>query len=55
MTGNRGPCGFSPEFHDTLALRVGEEGQGVKTIIDMVHHTRLDTAKRQSADALPLE
>ncbi|WP_137700125.1 acyl-CoA dehydrogenase family protein [Marimonas lutisalis] len=42
--GNRANASSEIEFHDTLALRVGEEGQGVKTIIDMVHHTRLGTS-----------
>ncbi|MGV6803561.1 MAG: acyl-CoA dehydrogenase family protein, partial [Ruegeria sp.] len=32
------------EFHDALAYQLGEEGAGVRTIIEMVHHTRLDTA-----------
>src|SRR5690606_15416885 len=31
------------EYQDTFAWRVGEEGRGVNTIIEMVHHTRLDT------------
>ncbi|MFN2428313.1 MAG: acyl-CoA dehydrogenase family protein, partial [Candidatus Binatia bacterium] len=32
------------EYHGALAHRLGEEGEGVRTIIEMVHHTRLDTA-----------
>ncbi|MDP9139135.1 MAG: acyl-CoA dehydrogenase family protein [Pseudomonadota bacterium] len=32
------------EYSGTLAHRIGEDGQGVRTIIEMVHHTRLDTA-----------
>jgi putative acyl-CoA dehydrogenase len=30
------------EYAGTWAQRVGEEGRGVRTIIEMVHHTRLD-------------
>ena len=30
------------EFHGAWARRIGEEGRGVATIIEMVHHTRLD-------------
>ncbi len=30
------------EYHHAYARRVGPEGQGIKTIIDMVQHTRLD-------------
>ncbi|NVB36990.1 acyl-CoA dehydrogenase family protein [Pseudenhygromyxa sp. WMMC2535] len=30
------------EFYGTWARMVGEEGRGVRTIIEMVHHTRLD-------------
>jgi putative acyl-CoA dehydrogenase len=30
------------EFHGAWARRIGEEGRGVPTIIEMVHHTRLD-------------
>jgi putative acyl-CoA dehydrogenase len=41
--GNRSNASAEIEYHDALALRLGEEGRGVKTIIDMVHHTRLGT------------
>lgn len=30
------------EYHGAYAEMVGDEGRGVRTIIDMVHHTRLD-------------
>jgi putative acyl-CoA dehydrogenase len=30
------------EFHGAWAQLIGEEGRGVATIIEMVHHTRLD-------------
>lgn len=42
--GNRANASSEIEYHNTLAWRLGEEGAGVKTIIEMVHHTRLDTA-----------
>jgi putative acyl-CoA dehydrogenase len=32
------------EYRRTWSKLIGEDGQGVRTIIDMVHHTRLDTA-----------
>jgi putative acyl-CoA dehydrogenase len=41
--GNRSNASSEIEYHDTFAQMVGEEGRGVATIIDMVHHTRLDT------------
>jgi putative acyl-CoA dehydrogenase len=40
--GNRANASSEIEFHGTIAFRVGEEGRGVATIIEMVHHTRLD-------------
>jgi putative acyl-CoA dehydrogenase len=42
--GNRANASSEIEYDYALAHRLGEEGQGVKTIIEMVHHTRLDTA-----------
>ncbi|SDN34123.1 putative acyl-CoA dehydrogenase [Lutimaribacter pacificus] len=42
--GNRANASSEIEYHDAMAWRLGEEGQGVRTIIEMVHHTRLDTA-----------
>ncbi len=41
--GNRSNASAEIEYHDAFALLVGEEGRGVQTIIDMVHHTRLGT------------
>ena len=41
--GNRSNASAEIEYQDTFAWRVGEEGRGVNTIIEMVHHTRLDT------------
>jgi putative acyl-CoA dehydrogenase len=41
--GNRSNASSEIEYDGTWARMVGDEGQGVRTIIDMVHHTRLDT------------
>jgi putative acyl-CoA dehydrogenase len=40
--GNRSNASSELEYHGTHARLVGEEGRGVRTILDMVHHTRLD-------------
>ncbi|MFE6281297.1 acyl-CoA dehydrogenase family protein [Streptomyces sp. NPDC057877] len=40
--GNRSNASSEPEFDSTVAWLVGPEGQGVKTIIEMVNCTRLD-------------
>lgn len=40
--GNRSNASSEIEYADTWAMMVGEEGRGVPTIIEMVHHTRLD-------------
>lgn len=42
--GNRANASSEIEYHDAFAWRLGDEGKGVKTIVEMVHHTRLDTA-----------
>ena len=42
--GNRANASSEIEYHDAWAERIGDEGAGVKTIVEMVHHTRLDTA-----------
>lgn len=41
--GNRSNASAEIEYHDTHAVLLGEEGRGVATIIEMVHHSRLDT------------
>jgi putative acyl-CoA dehydrogenase len=41
--GNKSNASSEIEYHDTFAQMIGEDGRGVATIIDMVHHTRLDT------------
>jgi putative acyl-CoA dehydrogenase len=40
--GNRSNASSEPEFDGTIAHLVGEEGRGVRTIIEMVAMTRLD-------------
>ena len=42
--GNRSNASSEIEYQDTWARMVGEEGRGVRSIIDMVQHTRLDSA-----------
>jgi len=40
--GNRSNASSEVEFEGAWAHRIGEEGRGVATIIEMVNHTRLD-------------
>lgn len=40
--GNKSNASSEIEYEDTWAVRIGEEGRGVSTIIEMVNHTRLD-------------
>jgi len=40
--GDRANASAEIEYHGAYAQIVGEEGRGVRTIIEMVHHTRLD-------------
>ncbi|MFG3531305.1 acyl-CoA dehydrogenase family protein [Streptomyces sp. NPDC047917] len=40
--GNKSNASSEVEFDGTWAVRVGEPGRGVPTIIEMVNHTRLD-------------
>ena len=40
--GNRSNASSELEFYDTTAYRLGDEGRGVRTIIEMVSATRLD-------------
>jgi putative acyl-CoA dehydrogenase len=42
--GNRSNASSEIEYVDTWSRMVGEDGRGVATIIEMVHHTRLDAA-----------
>lgn len=41
--GNRSNASAEIEYDGAIATRLGEEGRGVHTIIEMVHHTRLGT------------
>jgi putative acyl-CoA dehydrogenase len=40
--GNRSNASSEIEYTGTLARMLGEDGRGVRTILEMVHHTRLD-------------
>lgn len=40
--GNKSNASSEIEYDETYAWRVGEPGRGVRTIVEMVHHTRLD-------------
>jgi putative acyl-CoA dehydrogenase len=40
--GNRSNASSEVEFHAAWARRIGDEGRGVQTILEMVSHTRLD-------------
>ena len=40
--GNKSNASSEPEFEDTVGWRLGDEGAGVRTIIEMVTSTRLD-------------
>ena len=40
--GNRSNASAELEYTGTFAQMLGEEGRGIRTILEMVHHTRLD-------------
>jgi len=42
--GNRSNASSEVEFNRTWAMRLGEEGAGIKVALKMTHHTRLDFA-----------
>ncbi len=42
--GNRANASAEIEYHGAWAERLGAPGRGIATILEMVHHTRLDTA-----------
>lgn len=42
--GNRANASAEIEYHGAWAQQLGDQGAGVRTILSMVHHTRLDTA-----------
>ncbi len=41
--GDRANASSEIEYHDAEGILIGEEGRGLAVIMDMVHHTRLDT------------
>jgi putative acyl-CoA dehydrogenase len=47
--GNRSNASSEIEYRDTWARRVGEDGRGIPTIIEMVNHTRLDCVAGSAA------
>ncbi len=47
--GNRSNASSEIEYHETYAVMIGEEGRGMNTIIEMVHHTRLDASMAPAA------
>jgi putative acyl-CoA dehydrogenase len=47
--GNRSNASSEIEYHGALAWMVGDEGRGVRTIIEMVNHTRLDCVMGSAA------
>lgn len=47
--GNRSNASSEVEYRDTWARRVGAEGRGIATILEMVNHTRLDCMLGSSA------
>ena len=47
--GNHANASSEIEYAGTWAQRIGDEGQGVRSIIEMVHHTRLDTTLAAAA------
>lgn len=47
--GNRSNASSEVEFHDATGWRIGEEGRGVATIVDMLTYCRLDCAISSAA------
>lgn len=47
--GNKSNASSEIEYDWTWAVGVGEPGRGVRTILDMVHHTRLDASVAPAA------
>lgn len=47
--GDRANASSEIEYRDAEATRIGEEGRGLSTLLDMVHHTRLDCALAPAA------
>ena len=47
--GNRSNASSEIEYAGTRAIRIGEEGRGIPTLIEMAHLTRLETAISSAA------
>src|SRR5205085_883666 len=47
--GDRAYASAEIEYHDAQGERIGEEGRGLSTLLEMVHHTRLDCAVAPAA------
>ncbi len=47
--GNKSNASSEIEYDGTWAQMIGEEGRGVRTILEMVHHTRNDTVAAPAA------
>ena len=47
--GNRSNASSEIEYHQAYGVMIGEEGKGISTIIEMVHHTRLDASMAPAA------
>jgi len=47
--GNKSNASAEIEYHGAWAWMIGEEGRGIATIINMVHHTRLSTTLAAAA------
>ncbi len=47
--GNRSNASSEVEYQGTWARLIGEEGRGIRTILEMVHHTRNDTVAAPAA------
>lgn len=47
--GDRANASSEIEYHGAEAVLIGEEGRGIRTLIDMVHHTRLDCSVAPAA------
>src|SRR3546814_5036537 len=53
--GDRSNASSEIELADTWGMLVGEEGRGVRTIIEMVAHTRLDCTLRSEEHTSELQ
>lgn len=47
--GNKSNASSEIEYHEAIGWRLGEEGRGVRTIIEMVNMTRLDVSMTSAA------